>query len=78
YFISTPSNSGLRRLIEYNKRNSPLPSLSNAPTISDTTSEAQANKPLAVQADFPNNSNNNDDDNYNRLNFKRVPYLKQR
>jgi hypothetical protein len=24
----TPSNSGLRRLVEYDKRNSPLPSLS--------------------------------------------------
>ncbi|KAF7567886.1 hypothetical protein PtrM4_124990 [Pyrenophora tritici-repentis] len=30
--MSTPSNSGLRRLVECDKRNSPLPSLSNAPT----------------------------------------------
>ncbi|CAE7206524.1 hypothetical protein PTTW11_09567 [Pyrenophora teres f. teres] len=76
--MSTPSNSGLRRLVEYDKRNSPLPSLSNAPTVSNTASEAQANKPLAVQADFPNDGDDDNNNNYNRLNFKRVPYLEQR
>ncbi|KAF1970340.1 hypothetical protein BU23DRAFT_402785, partial [Bimuria novae-zelandiae CBS 107.79] len=76
YFMSTPSNSGLCRLVEYDKRNPPLPSLSNAPTVDDTTGEAQANEPVAVQADFPNDGD--DDDNYNRLDFKRVPYLEQR
>jgi hypothetical protein len=75
--MSTPSNLGLRRLVEYDKRNSPLPSLSNAPTVGDTASEAQADKPVAIQADFLNNSDDNDD-NYNRLNFKRVLYLKRR
>jgi hypothetical protein len=75
--MSTPSNLGLRRLIEYDKRNSPLLSLSNAPTVSDTASEAQADKPVAVQADFLNNGDDNDN-NYNRLNFKRVLYLKRR
>ncbi|KAG9375994.1 hypothetical protein A1F94_013260 [Pyrenophora tritici-repentis] len=45
--MSTPSNSGLRRLVECDKRNSPLPSLSNAPTVGDTASEAQADEPLA-------------------------------
>jgi hypothetical protein len=77
YFMSTPSNSGLRRLIEYDKRNSPLLSLSNAPTVGDTASEAQADEPVAVQADFLNDGDD-DDDNYNRLNFKRVLYLKRR
>jgi hypothetical protein len=72
--MSTPSNLGLRRLVEYDKRNSPLLSLLNAPTVSDTASEAQANKLVAVQADFLNNSNDNN--NYNRLNFQRVLYLK--
>jgi hypothetical protein len=77
--MSTLSNLGLCRLIEYDKRNSPLLSLLNAPTVSDTTSKAQANKPVLVQADFLNNSdNNNNNNNYNRLNFKRVLYLKQR
>jgi hypothetical protein len=71
----TPSSSDLHRLVEYDKRNSPLPSLSNAPTVSDTASGAQADEPVAVQADFPNND---DDDNYDGLNFKRVPYLKRR
>ncbi|KAF7572524.1 Dimer-Tnp-hAT domain containing protein [Pyrenophora tritici-repentis] len=47
--MSTPSNSGLRRLVECDKRNSPLPSLSNAPTVGDTASEAQADEPLAVE-----------------------------
>ena len=75
--MSTPSNLGLRRLIEYDKRNLPLLSLSNAPTVSDTASEAQANKPIVVQVDFPNDGDNNDK-NYNRLNFKRVLYLKRR
>jgi hypothetical protein len=75
--MSTPSNLGLRRLIEYDKRNSPLLSLSNAPTVGDTASEAQADKPVAVQADFLNNGDDNDN-NYNRLNFKRVLYLKRR
>jgi hypothetical protein len=75
--MSTPSNSGFRRLVEYDKRNSPLLSLSNAPTVGDTASEAQADKPVAIQADFLNDSDD-DDDNYNRLNFKRVPYLKRR
>ncbi|KAG9378457.1 Dimer Tnp hAT domain containing protein [Pyrenophora tritici-repentis] len=37
----------LRRLVECDKRNSPLPSLSNAPTVGDTASEAQADEPLA-------------------------------
>ncbi|KAA8613353.1 hypothetical protein PtrV1_12261 [Pyrenophora tritici-repentis] len=45
--MSTPSNSGLRRLVEYDKRNSSLPSLLNAPTVSDTASEAKADEPLA-------------------------------
>jgi hypothetical protein len=44
------------------KRSSTLPSLSNAPTVGDTASEAQADKPVAVQADITNNSD--DDDNY--------------
>ncbi|CAE7034396.1 hypothetical protein PTTW11_05423 [Pyrenophora teres f. teres] len=76
--MSTPSNSGLRRLVECDKRNSPLPSLSNAPTVGDTASEAQADEPLAVQADFPNDGDDDDDDNYNGLDFKRVPYLERR
>ncbi|KAI2479364.1 hypothetical protein Ptr902_09575 [Pyrenophora tritici-repentis] len=46
--MSTPSNSGLRRLIEYDKRASPRPSLSNAPTISDTACEAQADEPVVT------------------------------
>jgi hypothetical protein len=74
--MSTPSTLGLRRLVEYDKRNSPLLSLSNAPTVSDTASEAQADKPVAVQADFLNDSVDND--NYNGLDFKRVSYLKRR
>ncbi|KAI1512328.1 Dimer-Tnp-hAT dimerization containing protein [Pyrenophora tritici-repentis] len=77
--MSTPSNSGLRRLVECDKRNSPLPSLSNAPTVGDTASEAQADEPLAVQADFPNDGDDDDDDdNYDGLDFKRVPYLERR
>ncbi|KAI1667360.1 hypothetical protein L13192_08069 [Pyrenophora tritici-repentis] len=72
--MSTPSNSGLRRLIEYDKRASPRPSLSNAPTISDTACEAQADEPVVVQADTPDD----DDDNYVGLDFKRVPYLERR
>jgi hypothetical protein len=59
------------RLVEYNRRNSPLPSLSNAPTVGDTASEAPADKPVAVQADDGDN-----DDNYDGLDFKRVPYPK--
>ena len=74
--MSTPSSSGLRRLVEYDKRNSPLPSLSNASTVGDTASEAQADEPVAVQADFPNDGD--DDDNYDGLDFKRVPYLERR
>jgi hypothetical protein len=74
--MSTPSNLGLRRLVEYDRRNSPLLSLSNAPTVGDTASEAPADKPVAVQADFLDNGDNNN--NYNRLNFKRVLYLKRR
>jgi len=74
--MSTLSNSGLRRLVEYDKRNSPPLSLSNAPTVGDTMSEAQADEPVAIQADFLNDSD--DDDNYNGLDFKRVPYLEQR
>ncbi|KAI1512316.1 Dimer-Tnp-hAT dimerization containing protein [Pyrenophora tritici-repentis] len=67
--MSTPSNSGLRRLVECDKRNSPLPSLSNAPTVGDT----------AIQADFPNDGDDDDDDdNYDGLDFKRVPYLERR
>jgi hypothetical protein len=57
--MSTPSNLGLRRLVEYDRRNSPLLSLLNAPTVGDTASEAPADKPVAVQADFPDNSDNN-------------------
>jgi hypothetical protein len=75
--MSTSSNLGLRRLVEYDKRNSPLLSLSDAPTVGDTASEAQADEPVAVQVDFLNNRDNNNN-NYNRLNFKCVPYLKQR
>jgi hypothetical protein len=60
--MSTPSNSGPRRLVEYDKRSSPLPSLSNAPTVGDTASEAQADKPVAVQADIPDDGD--DDNNY--------------
>lgn len=63
----TSSNLGLRRLIEYNKRNSPLPSLSNVPTVSDIASEAQANF-----------LNNDDDNNYAGLDFKRVSCLERR
>jgi hypothetical protein len=74
--MSTPSNLGLYRLVEYDKRNSPLLSLLNAPTVSNTASGAQADKPVAVQADFPNDDD--DDDNYDGLDFKRVPYLKRR
>jgi hypothetical protein len=74
--MSTPSNSGLRRLVEYDKRNSPLPSLSNAPTVGDTASEAQADELVAVQADFPNDGN--DDNHYDRLDFKRLPYFERR
>jgi hypothetical protein len=73
--MSTPSNSGLRRLIEYDKRNSPLPSLLNAPTVGDTASEAQADEPVTIHADFPNDG---DDDDYDGLDFKRVPYLERR
>ena len=72
--MSTPSNSGLRRLVEYDKRNSPLPSLSNAPTVGDTTSEAQADELVTIHADFPNDG----DDDYDGLDFKRVPYLERR
>ncbi|KAF2023335.1 hypothetical protein EK21DRAFT_81155 [Setomelanomma holmii] len=53
--MSTPSNSGLRRLVEYNKRAFPctlLTSLSSAPTIGDTACEAQADEPVVVQADI--------------------------
>jgi hypothetical protein len=75
--MSTSSNSGLRRLVEYDKRNSPLLLLSDAPTVGDTASEAQADEPVAVQADFPNDRDDNDD-NYDGLDFKRVPYLEQR
>jgi hypothetical protein len=74
--MSTPSNLGLCRLVEYDKHNSPLPLLSNAPTVGDTASEALADEPVAVHADFPNIGNNND--NYDGLNFKHVPYLKRR
>ena len=74
--MSTPSSSGLRRLVEHDKRNSPLPSLSNAPTVGDTASEAPADKPVAVQADFPDDGDN--EDNYDGLDFKRVPYLERR
>ncbi|KAI1553701.1 hypothetical protein PtrEW7m1_012366, partial [Pyrenophora tritici-repentis] len=63
----------LRRLVERDKCSSPLPSLSNAPTVGDTASEAQPNKPVAIHADLP------DDDNYYvGLDFKRVPYLERR
>jgi hypothetical protein len=74
--MSTPSNSGLCRLVEYDKRNSALLSLSNAPTVGDTASEAQADEPVTVHADFPNDGDN--DDNYDGLDFKRVPYLERR
>ncbi|EMD66060.1 hypothetical protein COCSADRAFT_62509, partial [Bipolaris sorokiniana ND90Pr] len=72
--MSTPSNLGLRRLVEYDKRNSPLLSLSNAPTVGDTTSEAQADELVTIYADFPNDG----DDDYDGLDFKRVPYLERR
>jgi hypothetical protein len=75
--MSTSSNLGLRCLVEYDKRNSPLLSLSDAPTISDTASEAQADEPVAVQADFLNNRDDNNN-NYNGLDSKRVLYLKRR
>jgi hypothetical protein len=74
--MSTPSNLGLRRLVEYDRRNCPLLSLLNAPTVGDTASEALANRPVSVQADFPDDGDN--DDNYDGLDFKRVPYLKRR
>jgi hypothetical protein len=74
--MSTPSKSGLHRLVEYDKRNSSLLSLSNAPTVGDTASGAQANEPVTAQADFPNDDD--DDDNYDGLDFKRVPYLERR
>jgi hypothetical protein len=74
--MSTTSDLGLRRLIEYNKRNYLVLPLSNAPTVSNIASKAQADKPVAVQADFPNNGGNSVD--YNRLNLKCVLYLKQR
>ncbi|KAI1506982.1 hypothetical protein Ptr86124_014081 [Pyrenophora tritici-repentis] len=71
--MSTPSSLSLRRLVERDKCSSPLPSLSNAPTVGDTASEAQPNKPVAIHADLP------DDDNYYvGLDFKRVPYLERR
>jgi hypothetical protein len=78
YFMSTPSNSSLRRLVERDKCSSPLPSLLNAPTVGDTSSEAQPDEsqpdePVAIHADLP------DDDNYYvGLDFKRVPYLERR
>ena len=75
--MSTLSNLGLYCLIEYDKRNSPLLLLSNALTVCDTASEAQANKLVVIQADFLNNGDNNNN-NYNGLNFKRMLYLKQR
>jgi hypothetical protein len=74
--MSTPSNLGLRRLVEYDRRNCPLLSLLNAPTVGDTASGAPANRPVSVQADFPDDGDN--DDNYDGLDFKRVPYLKRR
>jgi hypothetical protein len=74
--MSTPSNLGLCRLIEYNRRNSPLLSLLNAPTVGDTASEALTNNPVAVQADFLEDGDN--DNNYDGLDFKRVLYLKRR
>jgi hypothetical protein len=74
--MSTPSNLGLCRLVEYDRRNCPLLSLSNAPTAGDTASGAPANRPVSVQADFPDDGDN--DDNYDGLDFKRVPYLKRR
>jgi hypothetical protein len=68
--------------VEYDKRNSPLLSLSNAPTVGDTASEADADRPVPVQADFPNDGNDsndsNNDKNYDGLDFKRVPYLERR
>jgi hypothetical protein len=75
YLMSIPSNSGPCRLVKYEKRNSPLLSLSSAPTIGDTASEARADKPVAVQADFPNGGDDND--NHDGLDFKRVPYLER-
>ncbi|KAF2846986.1 hypothetical protein T440DRAFT_356681, partial [Plenodomus tracheiphilus IPT5] len=73
--MSTPSNSGLRRLVEYTPLTSPLPSLSNAPTVGDIASDAQADAPVATQADCLEDDN---DDNYAGLDFKRVPYLERR
>jgi hypothetical protein len=45
---------------------------SNAPTVGDTASEAQGDKPVAVQADIPNDGD--DDDNYDGRG-KRTPQL---
>ncbi|KAF1936387.1 hypothetical protein EJ02DRAFT_325745, partial [Clathrospora elynae] len=75
--MSSPSNSSICCLVERNKRNSPPPSLSIMPTVRDTASGIWAcntNEPVVVvQADLPNNNNN-----YLRLDFKRVPYLERR
>jgi hypothetical protein len=73
--MSIPSNSGPCRLVKYEKRNFPLLSLSNALTIGDTASESRADKPVVVQADFPNGGDDND--NYEGLEFKRVLYLER-
>ncbi|KAF2034114.1 hypothetical protein EK21DRAFT_97623 [Setomelanomma holmii] len=72
--MSTPSNSGLRRLVKYNKRASPQPSLLNAPTIGNTAREAQADEPVVVQVDIPDINDNN----YVGLDIKRVLYLERR
>jgi hypothetical protein len=69
----TPLNLSLRRLVKRDKCSSPLSSQLNAPTVRDTVSEAQPNKPLLIPAVLPD-----DDDYYVRLNFKRVPYLERR
>ncbi|KAF2818398.1 hypothetical protein CC86DRAFT_309307 [Ophiobolus disseminans] len=75
--MSTPSHAGLRYLVEYDKRNSRLLSLSNAPTVGDAVSKAQdtGNKSVPVAVPVPNDDN---DDNYAMLDFKRVPYLERR
>jgi hypothetical protein len=48
YCMSVPSNSGLRRLVEYDERNSPLLLLLNASTVSNTASEAQADAVMSL------------------------------
>ncbi|KAH8714041.1 hypothetical protein GQ44DRAFT_569797, partial [Phaeosphaeriaceae sp. PMI808] len=71
--MSARSNSSLRCLVERDKLNSLPPSPSNAPTVGDTESKAYNEAPvIVIRAESPNN------DEYEGLDFKRVPYLERR